>query len=154
MISEIITRLSKLDAPDREVDGLIAETFGFPQEVFGDSFGTDDVDGPEMHYDAATWSGNGKSWSAPFFTASVDAAIALAERIFPGCDIETSDVHADFRGPQEPRHIADLSSDLVWEKYEGYPEPVYRVRGTGQSNIRAIALLIALLRAKEASHDQ
>ncbi|SUB56205.1 Uncharacterised protein [Brucella anthropi] len=28
MTSDLITRLSKLDAPDREVDGLIAETFG------------------------------------------------------------------------------------------------------------------------------
>ncbi len=148
MTSDLITRLSTLDAPDREVDAEIAVLFsGDPDAVViaseeGSIF---------THKPGWYATGDDRSHNAPAYTASVDAAIALAERIFPGCDIETSDVHADFRGPQEPRHIADLSSDLVWEKYEGYPEPVYRVRGTGQSNIRAIALLIALLRAKEAT---
>lgn len=133
MTQNLITRLSKLDAPDREVDAEIALQNGW--SVFpGDR-----------------WIGPEGKIVVPEYTRSVDAAIALAERVLPGCDIEISDVHADFRGAKEPRHMADLSSDLVWEKYDGYPEPVYRIRGTGQSNIRAIALLIALLRAKEAS---
>ena len=144
-MTDLITRLSKLDAPDREVDGEImqaidpilwSKAYLLAQEPCGCS--------KEMATEEA-------KLRAPLYTASVDAAIALAERVLPGCDIETSDVHADFRGAKEPRHIADLSSDLVWEKYDGYPEPVYRIRGTGQSNIRAVALCIALLRAKEAS---
>lgn len=144
----LVDRLSKLDAPDREVDAEIAVLFsGDP-----DAYVVRPNEGAMFSHKPGWFAtGDNKSHKSPEYTASVDAAIALAERVFPGCDIETSDVHADFRGAKEPRHIADLSSDLVWEKYDGYPEPVYRIRGTGQSNIRAIALLIALLRAKEAS---
>lgn len=136
MSQTLITRLSKLDAPDREVDGLIAETFGFPQEVFGESFGTYDVDGPEMHYDAATWSGNGKSWSAPFFTASVDAAIALAKRV---CDPAWIRIDEWYMGEEKPAVAAILLKPTPNETFGG--------KGANQS----IALLIALLRAKEAS---
>nr|WP_278374556.1 hypothetical protein [Brucella anthropi] len=133
-MTDLITRLSKLDAPDREVDGIIAEIFGYPQEVFGDSFGTDDVDGPEMHYDAATWSGEGKSWSAPYFTASVDAVIALAARELPGANVlmgwgQTNETKPWARIGVTPSHDA-----------------------TGFN--LATALLIALLRAKEATNGQ
>lgn len=146
MTSDLLTRLSKLGAPDREVDEEIHDL------LCDGKFFSQLADAP---LGQGCWMynfPNGDVSSALYVTSSVDAAIELAERVLPGCDIETSDVHADFRGAKEPRHIADLSSDLVWEKYDGYPEPVYRIRGTGQSNIRAIALLIALLRAKEASN--
>ncbi|MCX2697870.1 hypothetical protein [Ochrobactrum chromiisoli] len=151
----LIDRLSKLDGPDREVDAEICILFQYGGK---NSEGALNVrtdpewgDDDDLLYEL---DGDPCCAQIPKLTASVDAALALAERVFPGCDIETSDVHADFRGSKEPRHIADLSSDLVWEKYDGYPEPVYRIRGAGQSNIRAIALLIALLRAKEASHGE
>lgn len=136
----LVDRLSKLDAPDREVDGIIAEIFGYPQEVFGDSFGTDDVDGPEMHYDAATWSGNGKSWSAPFFTASVDAAIALAERVLPGWK---RSFFENFNGKWIAR-VCSPRRDL-------YSTDYLRDTELGGSPNGGIALCIAILRAKEAS---
>ena len=139
MTQSLITRLSKLDAPDREVDAEIDRAFGLLVDIYP-------LSGPMTDYPEPVG-----YTETRHYTASIDAAIALAERVLPGCDIEISDVHADFRGAKEPRHIADLSSNLVWEKGDGYPDPVYRIRGTVQSNIRAIALLIALLRAKEAS---
>ena len=145
MTQSLITRLSKLDAPDREVDGIIAETFGYPQEVFGSSFGTAYVDGPDMHYDAATWSGEGKSWSAPYFTSSVDAAIALAERVLPGW--QGLHLSAEWTGIKHPGNGVTHSAQL-WESLHGYKY----VNGKG-ANL-AIALLIALLRAKEASHAE
>ncbi|MEN5278124.1 hypothetical protein ABE527_14375 [Brucella sp. TWI432] len=121
----LIDILSKLDGPDREVDGIIAETFGYPQEVFGSSFGTAYVDGPDMHYDEATWSGEGKSWSAPYFTASVDAAIALAERVLPG-------------------RVCDIVSTAMC---------IIITTGKDVSRL-AREIVIALLRAKEASHGE
>lgn len=127
-MQNLIDRLSKLDAPDREVDGIVAETFGYPQEVFGSSFGTAYVDGPDMHYDAATWSGEGKSWSAPYFTSSVDAAIALANSVLPGWSWSLFPYAAEIRHPK------------LREKDQ-----------LGHGTNPAVALLIALLRAKEAS---
>ena len=146
----LITRLSKLDAPDREVDAEL-EAVSLGGRVYLNDPESKEVI-IERPIDGFWIRGIYPYRKIARYTASVDAVIALAERVLPGCDIEISDVHADFRGAKEPRHIADLSSDLVWEKHDGYPDPVYRIRGTGQSNIRAIALLIALLRAKEASN--
>lgn len=134
-MTDLITRLSKLDAPDREADGIVAETFGYPQEVFGSSFGTAYVNGPDMHYDAATWSGEGKSWSAPYFTSSVDAAIALMARLFPGTEYEFTNLY----------NIVRVTIEMNGEFGGFHGEHV---------NSLPIALLISLLRAKEASNAE
>lgn len=87
-LSALIARLEAAEAGSREMDGEIALAFGYPRDVWGDAFDRPlAVDGPAFHNDAATWSGEGKSWSAPTFTASLDAALALAERVL-GTDQE------------------------------------------------------------------
>lgn len=96
----LIDRLSNLDGPDREVDREIAKIDPGPK--------------PSM---------------IPFdYTASVDAAIALAERVLPGWGWLV----------QNCGHPACI---LVKD------DTSYEVRGTTP----AMALCIALLRAKEAS---
>jgi len=105
MTHPLITRLSKLDAPDREVDGEIWRYLmsGEPRAV---------LHGP-----------------IPKLTASVDAAIALAERVLPGWDYILRRRFAELRHPRKFEHDA-----------------------RGYAFNTATALLIALLRATEASH--
>lgn len=115
-MSDLITRLSKLDAPDREVDGEIWRYLmsGEPRAV---------LHGP-----------------IPKLTASVDAAIALAARVLPGWNGDL-----DIGKP-----IADSGKMgcRIWtpeSKYHNY---------VGEGFNSATALLIAILRAKEASNAE
>lgn len=87
-IAEVIERLEKATDGSRELDAEIALIAGLPQAFFGSKFGTDYVDGPESHFDAATWSGMGRVFNAPAFTASIDAAVSLAETLLPGWAIK------------------------------------------------------------------
>ncbi len=120
MTSDLITRLSKLDAPDREVDREIHAYFGLPfSEVLCDK---------PFLYNA--------------YTASVDAAIALAERVLPGwywgiTQGDDGEDAVEFQGN-------------VWPSIQPYPAELEQY---GYHKFPAIALLIALLRAKEANHD-
>ena len=145
-MTDLITRLSKLDAPDREVD---AEIWLIElQSAEGDPFGgyglaedwryeyEAEEDGSVIQY-----ARNGQLMhkigrrSSPAFTASVDAAIALAERVLP-------EHKAGFRPGIE---------DKVWATiYYVSPVEVQEVEW-GVASTAAIALLVALLRAKEAS---
>lgn len=129
MTSDLITRLSKLDAPDREVDWEIQQFFmgewlqknGYRRE--GDHYrtftpplsGTEICSGPE-HY-----------------TASVDAAIALAERVFPGTEYEFTNLY----------NIVRVTIEMNGEYGGFHGEHI---------NSLPIAICIALLRAKEANH--
>ncbi|URQ76207.1 MAG: hypothetical protein NBV76_05450 [Candidatus Ochrobactrum gambitense] len=113
MTSALITRLSKLDAPDREVDALIGKHF-FPDEA-------------KSFFD----------FNAPTYTASVDAAIALAERVLPELSPQVGrNVHHKYWHASVCR-INDNMADGI-EYYDA------------THAVPAIALLIALLRAKEA----
>lgn len=111
-MTDLITRLSKLDAPDREVDGEIWRYLmaGEPRAV---------LHGP-----------------IPKLTASVDAAIALARRV---CDPAWIRIDEWYMGEAKPAVAAILPKPTPNETYGG--------KGANQ----AIALCIALLRAKEAS---
>ncbi|MDR6431066.1 hypothetical protein [Brucella pseudogrignonensis] len=102
----IIDRLSKLDGADREVDRQIHAYFGLPfSEVLCDK---------PFLYNA--------------YTASVDAAIALAERVLPGWDWGKDD--NGFMYLYQPD-----TDDCI----------------SVQAASPAIALCIAILRAKEGS---
>lgn len=75
----LITRLSKLDAPDREVDAEIYIRFNIPAERAGRIDYSNGMVG--------WWPKDGPYVSAvtvPAYTASVDAAIALTDRVLPG----------------------------------------------------------------------
>jgi hypothetical protein len=106
---ELADRVEKASGPDRELDAKIALALGLPQSFFGEHFGTPYVDGPEYHErDKAMWSGVGKSWSAPHYTASLDAVRTLG-----GLCVFASDIGAD--GLACVKLVADTSTTPVIE---------------------------------------
>jgi len=113
----LIDRLSKLDGPDREVDREIAKIDPGPK--------------PSM---------------IPFdYTASVDAAIALAARVLPGWTFE----HIG----QDYIRSMGASDDLMpigWNVE--ITDGLAVIQGQGPTF--PLAICIAILRAKEASHGQ
>ncbi|ELT48109.1 hypothetical protein [Brucella intermedia] len=128
MTSDLITRLSKLDAPDRGMDAEIevavrrieAARSGLAEEYWANWQASPDG----TVYDPHT------RYSSQPFTASVDAAIALAERVLPNERVWINRIAFD----SNHQWRASLTGNHVsW--------------GVNP----AIALLIALLRAKEAS---
>lgn len=134
-MTNLITRLSKLDAPDREVDAEIYILFNIPAERAGRIDYSNGMVG--------WWPKDGPYVSAvtvPAYTASVDAVIALAERVLPGWywGITQGDDGED----------ATEFQGNVWPSIQPYPAELEQY---GYHKFPAIALLIALLRAKEAS---
>nr|WP_313010800.1 hypothetical protein [Brucella intermedia] len=141
-MTDLITSLSKLDAPDREVDALIAAEL--EPHIF-DAPGFNPVrpvpsfrigsEGNTIRFE----DGGIMCLSYfPRYTASVDAAIALAERVLPGWVFDN--VGQDFHS--------------VPGGYEAFGWNVELINGTrvqGQAPTLPLAICIALLRAKEAS---
>ncbi|MBB5700165.1 hypothetical protein FHS76_000003 [Ochrobactrum daejeonense] len=125
----LITRLAKLDAPDREVDEEIHDL------LCDGKFFSQLADAP---LGQGCWMynfPNGDVSSALHVTSSIDAAIALAERVLPG--------QARKIVWEEGRAIVVISQ--ATRLHEVAPTIVQT------HDHAAIALLIALLRAKEAS---
>lgn len=129
----LIDRLSKLEGPNRRLDHEIHILF----------FVADDKK------DTVEWNHFGSySWSpspdhvmidkVPAYTASVDAAIALAEKAFPGCCWTISN---------NKRYEKPYSEIILTDAHgrSGY---------CGLGTTTAIALCIAILRAKEANHGE
>lgn len=125
MTSDLIAKLEALDGPDREVDADIYIAFNIPMERagridrLGGCVGWWPKDAP---YESAV--------DVPRYTASLDAAIALVERVLPGNHLRI-DIGDD------GLHAANIFGD--WGDSHA-----------NASSSPAIALLIALLRAKEA----
>ncbi|MBA8846213.1 hypothetical protein FHW02_004303 [Ochrobactrum sp. RH1CCR137] len=142
MTSDLITRLSKLDAPDREVDAQIevavrrieAARSGLAEEYWANWQAS--LDGTV--YDPHT------RYPSNHFTASVDAAIALAERVLPFTHL-VSTYHDDMASSVKI-HCCPEGLSGEWK---------FDVKGDHERLAIAycIAILraIALLRAKEAS---
>lgn len=120
-MTDLITRLSKLDATDRQVDGEIWRYLmsDEPRAVHH---------GP-----------------IPKLTASVDAALALADRVLPGWTFE----HIG----QDYIRARGLDNDVM---PMGWTVEISDGAQTiqGQAPTFPIAILIALLRAKEASNAE
>ena len=126
-MTDLITRLSKLDAPDREVDAEIAKSIGGlkANREFGMAGNWWD-----------RWTDDGLTVALPEYTTSVDAAIALAERV----------LHESVA-----RRLIVFNSSPAKAGFDGTPE-----RGKifyFEAATPAIAACIALLRAKEAERD-
>lgn len=134
----LIDRLSKLDGPDRGVDARIwCEVRGV---VYLDHY-------PLIHETQVFYKEKGRRKEqvsgddiphAALYTASVDAALALAERVLPG-----------HTGGFQP----GIESKTWATVYYASPVEVHEV-AKAKAATPAIALCIAILRAKEASHDQ
>ena len=142
MVTDLITRLSKLDAPDREVDALIVAKL--EPHIFDAPGFTPIRPIPSFHIDpqgdAIRFDGGGIMCLSyfPLYTASVDAVIALTERVLPGWHWSIYDTDG----------VGRCNAQLERPDFTGAED----FDGTGATP--AIALLIALLRAKEAIHGQ
>ncbi|MCX2699353.1 hypothetical protein [Ochrobactrum chromiisoli] len=131
----LIDRLSKLDGPDREVDAEICILFQYGGK---NSEGALNVrtdpewgDDDDLLYEL---DGDPCCAQIPKLTASVDAALALAERVLPGWI---------WLKP-------NFNTMMMWRPADGDTEAVEHI-GYGKD---AIALCIAILRAKEANHAE
>lgn len=129
---ELIERLEKAEGPKRSLDGEIAATLKQnpiwavvqrprQPELFVDG-------GPGLRQ---------REWLSPEYTGSLDAALALAESLLPGSPIAIIDNYAGDKcaaliGLNEGGKI-DLGNSM-----------------TGIHSSRAIALCIAILKAKES----
>lgn len=142
----LVDRLSKLDAPDREVDAEIMSLFYVRGKhhigaYMENDFGIDEPVDSDVWIDPKTdrW----VSTSALFFTASKDAAIALAARVLPGWTFE----HIG----QDYIRASGLDNDVM---PMGWTVEISDGSQTiqGQAPTLPLAICIALLRAKEANH--
>lgn len=133
----LIDRLSKLDGPDREVDAEIwlLNTPGATRKWTEVKSSTNRW---KPYTIDETRDETGRLVAVPTYTASIDAALALAERVLPGWNGDL-----DIGKP-----IADSGKIgcRIWtpeSKYHNY---------VGEGFNSATALLIALLRAKGSSN--
>jgi hypothetical protein len=143
----LIDRLSKLDGSDREVDADILEATGGCAHRETEYYCIEDGNDYDSGFTCKRCHKDTYGEIVPNYTASVDAAIALAERVLPGwrvenlCEWENETLRS--RGPWTcdlRKNGSDFFSPLKG-KCSHAPSP-------------AIALCIALLRAKEASHGE
>lgn len=133
MTQPLITRLSKLDAPDREVDAQIYIRFNIPAERAGRIDYSNGMVG--------WWPKDGPYVSAvtvPAYTESIEVVIAQARRLWPDVMYRVGN---DGEGPDPSLHLGELF--IPGEQKDSY--------FTGLSPVDAVSLCIALLRAKEAS---
>lgn len=116
---DLIERLEKASGPDRELDWRIAEKFDIPERWPTSALWPPFM--PKSKYDK----------SIPSFTASIDAAVALVERVLPGWNW----------------WLGGIGRAAVDRK-----DPHSRFEAINASP--AIALCLALLRAKEARAEE
>lgn len=130
----LIDRLSKLDGPDREVDAELEAIFVGGRVHYNDPANKEAV--IERPIDGFWIRGIYPYRKIARYTSSVDAALALAERVLPGCrgDVEFG------KPDDEGLYCARIYlTDRAFKDFHKVP---------------AIALCIAILRAKEASNGE
>jgi len=101
---DILERLKSATAASRELDAEIAKAIGY-QNV-----GHHDVGSPHLW----GWYGlspDGDKVQIPPFTASIDAALALVERMLPGWKYEIRPRFAKLLNPHKPRSDASGMGD-------------------------------------------
>lgn len=148
--SDIIERLEKATGPDRVLDAAILLAI----EGWTMHEDTDPKIGVFAFWEGEPWKStchNCSSWEA--VTASIDAAIALVERMLPGCEVAMTDIHPDFVNENQNRHAVDIANGLRWETSDVCHEPIYDLQVSGSASTRPIAILIALFRALEAKES-
>lgn len=125
MHSDLIAKLEALDGPSREMDLSIAECFGAGLEHT-----------PTKLTGKIAWQGDTKCRPCPPYTRCLTAVTELTERAFPGIFYHIAKGRLSAREPLYGAQLLFGSDDVL---------------GEGEHNATpAIALVIALLRAKEA----
>lgn len=121
-ISDLLARVEGLTGPDREVDALIFDHFSPPR-----------TDGPHPPEGFGGPPSDFGRWD-PEFTASLDAVLALVERVRPGWYPE---VCKNYQGdpPRVPAWSSDLCAPDRQETFEA------------SAATPALALLCALLKS-------
>jgi hypothetical protein len=137
--SDIIERLEKADGPDRNLDAAIAVSVKLELlnamnqcPTFFKVLEKDEHCAPGTFW---LYQFSGASMrTAPLYTASLDAAIALVERMLPGWDRKHKFINRE--------HQAELTSD---------PDEDWEYTSYGPND--AMALLISMFRALQAQED-
>jgi len=140
-MTDLITRLSKLDAPDREVDAELEAIFVGGRVHYNDPANKEAV--IERPIDGFWIRGIYPYRKIARYTASIDAVIALAEKVLPGWTFE----HIG----QDYIRARGLENDVM---PMGWTVEISDGSQTiqGQAPTFPLAICIALLRAKEASN--
>ena len=137
----LIDRLSKLDGPDREVDADLCTLFQYGGK---NSEGATNVrTEPDWADDDLLFEIDGEPCCNPIpeMTASLDAAIALARSLWPDVMYRVGN-HAEGYDPSLYLGEIFISGETQCDYF------------TGVSSSDAIALCIALLRAKEVPNER
>lgn len=134
----LIDRLSKLDGPDREVDAELEAVFVGGRVHYNDPANKEAV--IERPIDGLWIRGIYPYRKIARYTASVDAAIALAERVLPGWKWRVGRTELFSNGWSYVHKYDPSNCDRTDEA----------ACADGKAANPAIALCIALLRAKEA----
>jgi len=139
-LPSLIARLREADGPSRELDAAVFLALGYHEEPDGSMFGTVWCKDGVVYCGAQTAQG--------FVTRSLDAAVALAERLLPGWMIALYQTHREFLSPDEPAWGASVAGPIRWVRDDeyGYDEPCFN-HSEGRSVTPALALLIAILTA-------
>lgn len=124
---ELLARLEAASAGSREMDWRIAEAFSIP-EPWRVAIGIWPPFVPGSRYDK----------EIPSFTTSLDAALALAERVLPDLFWDLS-CHAIISG--ERQHHAEVFPEVATVEQPSF---------SGHAPTPALALCIAILKARTA----
>ena len=144
-LTTLIAKLENATGPDRELDAEIAATFHYmsnmPDWVNDWSGGWEAVKSGRVYL--IEDSGNrGPNLFSDSFTDSIDAAVALASRVLPG--------HGRLSGKGRIREDEPLYGVSLFKTDFVFDDGSHEVIGEAEHNNEAIALVIAILRAKQA----
>ena len=123
--SELLERVQKATGPDRNLDGLIYIETHIPKERAGRI---------DHEYGVVGWWPKNEPYQSaidvPRYTDSVDAALALVERVLPGAYVDLV-------------CVMDKPEDKAWSSFVG--------QNKADARTPALAILAALLTALDAA---
>lgn len=152
-LSDLIARVEGAGGPDRALDAEIVVQFDIRPDWLKDSPGILWVgpDGDVLYsYNNKKSRGNPSAWyltdfypgkQIPFYTASLDAAVALAERVLPGWSWEVR--KSGFGTPAQAN---------LWNPRKS-PAPDNNYRVDHESGCAPLALVTATLKAVQAQRE-
>lgn len=135
-LSALIARLEAAEAGSRELDALVWKALNPRGEIAIKGAGRPGLVNWRCRIPGATIA---NSWTNPGrYTTSLDAALALAERVLPGW----------YFGVQQNRYVSPDMPDN-WSAYLSAPRALDQGDIEGEAPTPALALCIAILRAKQ-----